>query len=135
MRIAKKLTAASAGVALSLPPGVDPRLAREAGADAVLVPAPAGPAHEWEPLAALVEEGLQLWLGLVPVPAAAAGSRALAAGVWSVWRDLGLPGAALDAVRITPREELDALGPAELREVLERVTGTAAALARTAAEH
>ncbi len=127
--------AGAAGVALNLPPGVDPRLAREAGADAVQVPAPAGSAHEWEPLAALVEEGLQLWLGLVPVPAAAAaGSRALAAGVWSVWRDLGLPGAALDAVRITPREELDALGPAELREVLERVTGTAAALARTAAE-
>lgn len=125
---------AGAAVALRLPAGVDPRLAREIGADAVHVLAPAGSAHEWEPLAALVEDGLQLWLGLVPVPPGPAGTRALAADVWSVWRDLGLPAGALDQVRITPREELDALGPAELRDVLARVTETASALARTAAE-
>ncbi|MFI7496488.1 hypothetical protein ACH9D2_17440 [Kocuria sp. M4R2S49] len=126
--------AGAAAVALRLPPEVDPRLAREAGADAVQVPAPAGSAHGWEPLAALVEDGLQLWLGVVPVPAGRAGDRALAADVWSVWRDLGLPATALDQVRITPRGELDALGPAELRDVLARVTGTASALARTAAD-
>ena len=125
-------SAGAAGVTLRLPPGVDPRLARETGADAVQVPAPAGTVHDWEPLAALVEDGMQLWLGLVP--AAGGTARALAADVWSVWRDLGLPAAALDRVRITPREELDALGPAELREVLARVTGTASALARTAAD-
>jgi hypothetical protein len=125
-------SAGAAGVALRLPPGVDPRLAREVGADAVQVPAPDGTVHDWEPLAALVEDGMQLWLGLVP--AAGGTARALAAGMWSVWRDLGLPAAALDRVRITPREELDALGPAELRDVLARVTGTASALARTAAD-
>lgn len=124
--------AGAAGVALRLPPGVDPRLAGETGADAVQVPAPAGSAHDWEPLAALVEDGMQLWLGLVPGVRGPA--RALAEGVWSVWRDLGLPAAALDQVRITPREELDALGPEELRDVLGRVTETASALARTAAE-
>ncbi|GAA1759763.1 hypothetical protein [Kocuria aegyptia] len=124
--------AGAAGVALRLPPEVDPRLAAEAGADAVQVPAPVGPVRDWEPLAALVEDGMQLWLGLVPVPRASAA--ALAAGVWSAWRDVGLPPAALDQVRITPREELDALGPAELRDVLARVTETASTLARTAAD-
>src|SRR5690606_36318135 len=110
--------AGAAGVALRLPPGVDPGLAREAGADAVQVPAPAGPVQDWEPLAALVEDGMQLWLGLVPLSGGPA--RAVAAEVRSVWRDLGLPATALDLVRIAPREELDALVPAALRHVLAR---------------
>lgn len=129
--------AGAAAVALRLPPGTDPRLAGEVGADAVLVAAPTGSAHDWEPLAALVEAGTQLWLGVVPVPpgpGGATGAQGLAADLWSVWRDLGLPAAALDLVRITPRDELGALGPAELREVLTRVTGTASMLARTAAD-
>ncbi|MFI7483319.1 hypothetical protein ACH9EU_13015 [Kocuria sp. M1R5S2] len=126
--------AGAATVALRLPDGVDPRLAQEAGADAVQVTAPAGSARDWEPLAALVEQGLRLWLGLVPVPAGRESARSRAERIWGLWRDLGLPAAALDLVVVTPREELDALGPAELRTVLEHVTGTAAALARTAAE-
>ncbi|WP_139318622.1 hypothetical protein [Kocuria sp. CNJ-770] len=81
-----------------------------------------------------MEDGTELWLGLVPVPPAGAGADALAAAVWGIWRDLGLPAAALDRVRITPREDLLALGPDGVREVLSRVTGTASALARTAAE-
>lgn len=126
--------AGAAGVALRPAAGVDPRLAAEVGADAVQVTAPGGSARDWEPLAALVEEGVHLWLGLVPVPPGPAGASALAAGAWAVWRDLGLPAAALDRVRITPSGELDALGPAALREVLARVTETASVLARTAAE-
>lgn len=126
--------AGAAAVALRLPPGVDPRLAAEAGADAVQLTAPEGSARAWEPLAALVEEGTELWLGLVPVPPGRTGPRALAAQTWAIWRDLGLPAAALDRVRITPRDDLDALGPDGVRDVLARVTGTASALARTAAE-
>ncbi|GEO93992.1 hypothetical protein [Kocuria turfanensis] len=126
--------AGAAAVALRLPPGVDSRLAPEAGADAVQLTAPEGTARDWEPLAALVENGTELWLGLVPVPPAGAGAEALAAAVWRIWRDLGLPAGALDRVRITPREDLLALGPDGVREVLSRVTGTASALARTAAE-
>ncbi|WP_370829725.1 hypothetical protein [Kocuria sediminis] len=126
--------AGAAAVALRLPPGADPRLAPEAGADAVQLSAPEGTARSWEPLAALVENGTELWLGLVPVPPAGPGADALAAAVWGIWRDLGLPAAALDRVRITPREDLLGLGPEGVREVLSRVTGTAAALARTAAE-
>jgi hypothetical protein len=121
-------------VALRLAPGVDPRLAAEAGADAVQLEAPTGSAHDWEPLAALVEEGLQLWLGVVPVSPGPVRARVLAQDVWAVWRDLGLPADALDLVRITPRGELDELGPAPLRAVLARVTETAELLARTAAE-
>lgn len=126
--------AGAAAVAVRLPAGVDPRLAAEAGADAVQLTAPAGSARDWEPLAALVENGLQLWLGLVPVPAVRGSARTLAADVWGTWRDLGLPAASLDLVRITPRTELDTLGPTELRIVLGLVTGTAEALAVTAAE-
>ncbi|WP_101852023.1 hypothetical protein [Kocuria flava] len=127
-------SAGAAGVAVRPPAGTDPRTAAGAGADALVLDAPAGSAREWEPVAALVEAGLELWLGAVPVPAGTGGARAAAAGLWRSWRDVGLPAAALDRVRITPRAELGALDPAGVRAVLALVTATAEALARTAAE-
>jgi hypothetical protein len=126
--------AGAAEVALRLPGGLDPRLAAEAGADADQVASPGACARDWEPLAALAEEGLGLWLGVVPLSPGPVRARALAEQVWSVWRDLGLPAAALDRVRITPLGELDELDPDRLRAVLGLLTQTAEALARTAAE-
>ena len=113
---------------IAVSPGRAPaQWARDAGADAVVLPTPTGPVAEWEPLAALTEAGVRLWFETVPVTGPARPGE-LARGLARPWRELGMPAAALAGVRLAPVPAVTGVPPGELAAVLRRCTDTAAAL-------
>ncbi|MBT2522710.1 hypothetical protein [Arthrobacter sp. ISL-28] len=102
-----------------------------AGADSIAVPLKALTSRQWEQLAEAVEAGTRLWAGAVAVDDAAAGlpkAAEVADALWRPWRQLGLPGTSLGAVRLTPTAGLDAYTPSGATAVLARLTQGADAL-------
>ena len=104
-----------------------------AGADGVALPLAALGVPQWEELAGAVEAGKRLWLGALPddgAPRTRTGE--LAERVVRPWRQLGLPLAALDAVRLTPAGSLAACTPGEATARLARLVKVADAVNQTA---
>ncbi|MBQ1445166.1 MAG: hypothetical protein IIZ13_15100 [Renibacterium sp.] len=80
-------------------------------------------AADWESVAALVESGKNIQLA---APPGAAGSAAQQ--IWRGWRNVGLPGARLNALRLTEAKELSALSSQQAKRVLADLTDTVEAL-------
>ncbi|TLM86972.1 hypothetical protein FDW84_05945 [Pseudarthrobacter sp. NamE5] len=97
-----------------------------AGADGIAVPLQALTTRQWEQLAGAVEADKRLWIGALD-----AGGDTLPKvadcieAVWRPWRQLGLSGTALSAVRVTPSRGLAGRTPAEAKAVLGRLTQVA----------
>ena len=138
------LLAAGAGeVVLNLPsadhgrPGSGLDLALGAGADGVALPARGLSSRDWEGLAEAIEAGKQIWLGILPLPAAGSAPRqvtGLVEDVTEPWSRVGLPLRDLPALRVMPDGDLADLAPSSARRVLERLAQTASALDQLAAE-
>ena len=104
-----------------------------AGGDGVAVPAADLGVPQWEDLAGAVEAGRRLWLGALPADGAATTRTGeLAERIMRPWRQLGLPLAALDAVRLTPVGSLAACTPQEATARLARLVKVADAVNQTA---
>ena len=103
------------------------RWARDIGADAAVAVPPSSSVHEWEPLAALVETGLTLWLPVVPVTGRATVGE-IANVVTRPWREVGMAPEALLGSRVLPVGELQRLTPPQLPGALGRCTDVAGAL-------
>ena len=104
-----------------------------AGADGVAVTAADLAVAQWEELAGAVEAGRRLWLGALPADGAPdTRTGELADRIVRPWRQLGLPLAALDAVRITPAGSLAACTPQEATARLGRLVKVADAVNQTA---
>jgi len=102
-----------------------------AGADGIAVPLRALTSRQWEHLAGAVESGRKIWAGVLPVEDPAAeppSARTLAEALWRPWRQLGLPGSSLGAVRLTPAGGLAGHSPSSATRVLARLTHAADAL-------
>jgi hypothetical protein len=102
-----------------------------AGADGIAVPLKALTSRQWEQLAEAVEDGKRLWAGALAVDQPAAGlakAGEVADAVWRPWRQLGLPAAALGALRLTPAGGLEGFTPSGATSVLTRLTQSADAL-------
>lgn len=106
-------------------------LARRAGAGSLAVDAALLTEREDEELAAAVEAGVALWLGVVPGTDAELGQlRATVDGVRRLWRRLGFAPALLPAsVVVTPACGLAGATPAYARAALRRVREAGRALA------
>ena len=112
-------------------------LALGAGVHGVALPAAGLTGADWEAAAEAVEAGKTLWLGILPAPAGndeLPQVKALVEDVLRPWTKIGLPAAALPALRLTPAKELAEASPSSARRVLERLTQAAAALTQVAAE-
>ncbi|WP_223840818.1 MULTISPECIES: hypothetical protein [unclassified Candidatus Sulfotelmatobacter] len=108
-----------------------PGWARDVGADAAVVVPPTSSVHEWEPLVALVETGLTLWLPMVPVTGRATVGE-IANVVTRPWREVGMAPETLLGSRVLPVAELERLTPPHLPGVLRRCTDVAGALTEAA---
>jgi hypothetical protein len=104
------------------------------GADAVSLDVAVLGREGWEAVADAVESGVALWAGAVPTTAALPGARAVADGVWTPWRALGLDPGHLASVVLTPACGLAGATPSDARARLGRVREAAHALAERAAE-
>lgn len=109
------------------------RWARDVGADAAIVVPPSGPVHEWEPLAALVETGQNLWFRAVPVTGRPA-LRGVVDALARPWRELGMSPETMLGSRVLPVEEIGRITPPELAGALRRCTDVAGALTETCNE-
>lgn len=112
-------------------------LARAAGAQGMALAAEALQARDWEAIAEAVENGHRIWLGLLAAPVNGGQLPQVSALVERVlrpWRKLGLSLQDLPALRLTPAAGLAGTAPATARQVLTRLTGTAAALDQVVAE-
>lgn len=112
-------------------------LALGAGADGTALPAAGLTGADWEAAAEAVESGKALWLGILPEPAGNGEPRqvkALVEDVLRPWNKIGLPAAALPALRLTPAGELALVSPSSARSMLTRLTQAAQALSQVAAE-
>lgn len=78
---------------------------------------------DWELIAALVESGKILQFA---APAGPAGKAA--AQIWQAWRNVGLPGARLGALRLTEPGDLSRLSPGQPQRVLGDLTDSVEAL-------
>ncbi|MFI5085549.1 MAG: hypothetical protein ACHP7K_06420 [Actinomycetales bacterium] len=116
-------------VVLALPgAGTAVEQAWTAGADGVALPADALGTGDWEQLAAAVEGGSELWLGVLDPAAAVPQVSRLVERVMRPWRGLGLDNAALGTLVVTPSSGLADLSPDAARAALVRLTDTARAL-------
>lgn len=89
---------------------------------------------DWETIAAAVEAGRQVWLGLLD-PAREPGQvTRLVERVLRPWHQLGLPGSQLGQLRLTPSTGLAGISPASATTVLHRLSQTADALNQVLAE-
>ncbi|WP_138442477.1 hypothetical protein [Sinomonas susongensis] len=94
----------------------------EAGADGVALPAESLSVAQWESLAAAVESGASVWLGLLPLDAPhGTTTHDVAERLLRPWRQLGLPERALGAVRVTPAGSLRDVSPERATAVLARL--------------
>lgn len=90
--------------------------------------------RRWEDLAADIESGRQLWLGILDGRAGVPQVRVLAESVLAVWRRIGLPATALASLTVTALPGLDALTPTGATRVLTRLAQAADALDQIRAE-
>ncbi|MBL8931949.1 MAG: hypothetical protein JNL54_17650 [Kineosporiaceae bacterium] len=89
----------------------------------------------WEALAAPIENGLELWAGVVPTRGEIRATGPTVDAVWRRWRALGLDAGLLASVVLTPACGLaGSPSPADARARLSRVREAAAGLAERAAE-
>ncbi|MDJ0356459.1 hypothetical protein [Paenarthrobacter sp. PH39-S1] len=125
--------AAGAGQVVLALPGADAPIgaAFTAGADGVALALGALAAGDWEQLAGAVENGKQVWAGVIASADHAAElpqvSR-LVERVMRPWRGVGLPARQLSALRLTPAAGLAGHTPSSARAVLTRLTDAARAL-------
>jgi len=99
-----------------------------AGADGIAVPLRALTSRQWEQLAGAVEAGKRFWAGALDVTDPAARLPRVVEvveTVWRPWRQLGLPAAALNALRVTPSGGLERHSPSTATAVLTRLTDVA----------
>ncbi|MCP3426520.1 hypothetical protein NBM05_11040 [Rothia sp. AR01] len=103
----------------------EPGLSR--GFDGIAVRDPGERTSAWEPVAAAVERGTQVWLGLTPVgerdSAVPAARRA-----WRAWRELGLGAEGLGLIRVEESRPLAGLSPERAVGVLRRTAELAEGL-------
>ncbi|PPB50811.1 hypothetical protein C4K88_02760 [Arthrobacter pityocampae] len=90
--------------------------------------------RRWEDLAADIESGRQLWLGILDGRAGVPQVRVLAESVLAVWRRIGLPATALASLTVTALPGLDALTPTGATRALTRLAQAADALDQIRAE-
>ncbi len=103
-------------------------LVREAGAAGVALDVRGlGPAG-WESVAATVEDGLQLWAGVLPAGGEPPSVASLVDAVRVPWRRIGLPATTLADVVVTPTAGLSGTDPATVRPSFARLREAAAAL-------
>ncbi len=104
-----------------------------AGAGALSLDAALLGQQGWEAVAQAVEDGVQLWAGVVPTSGELPSPAAAADAVWRRWRKLGLDLGLLDGVVLTPTCGLSGSTPAAARATLQRTREAAAELAERAA--
>lgn len=117
--------AGAAEVLLAMPVSAAEQ-ALQAPADAISFSARSGEVlgtADWESIAALVESGKTVQLA---APSGSAGKAAQL--LWRAWREVGLPGSRLGALRLIEPGDLAALSPEQPRRVLGDLTDTVEAL-------
>ncbi|GER24140.1 hypothetical protein NCCP1664_26350 [Zafaria cholistanensis] len=124
-----------------LAPGAGPEVLPEvcddvvsAGADGVCLPVTALDTRGWERSAALVEDGLELWLGLLDPGRTPPGVLKAVERVLRPWRQLGLGDKSLGALTLLPVTGFADTPPEALRNVLTLLSQTVDALNQVLAE-
>lgn len=109
------------------------RVLARAGAGALAVDVARLGVTGWEVVAELAESGVALWAGVLPhdadLAAPVSSAKAVADGVWTRWRRLGLGSDLGAGIVVTPACGLAGSTPARARATLARLRDVAGALA------
>ncbi|WP_144793219.1 hypothetical protein [Kocuria palustris] len=129
--------AGAASVELRIPQGAEIARFASVGADRLVLDAPGPSAREWEPLAAVREDGVELTLQLGRLGDPRSGRFSTGQHVEAVagpWTDLGLPQRELSRLMIAAGPGLEDTDPGSLAMTLGRAADIARELEETARE-
>lgn len=137
-RVSAAARAAGAdSVELVLPPETDPQTAASFGADRLVVAAPGPQTRDWEPIAALLDAGIELSLSLPELLADTGRPFSAVRAVEAIagpWQDVGIPLAQLSRLMIAVGPGLEDTDPRRVRTAAARAAETAHGLQQTALE-